>query len=85
MGEVSRPAQVRQFTDEIRLRYLRGFQGKETWPLRTICSVLREAARKCQDPEILDLLAEANWMAKRMNEKLIEYNEFYDDEWWEKR
>ena len=53
----------------------------------TICEVLRMANDHLQGEgctEVRDLLALAERMAKRMAEKLIEYNKKFDSEWWEK-
>lgn len=55
--------------------------------MRTICEVHREIYTlvyfgKDKD-EILPLVEEAFSMAKRMNNKLRQYNKGYDDDWYE--
>ena len=53
----------------------------------TICEVLRMVNDRLQGydyAEARDFLALAERMAKRMAEKLIEYNQKFDSEWWDK-
>ena len=56
-------------------------------PFRTICEVHREIYRELKardenDP-LIDKIKEAYTMAKKMNNKLIQYNRGYADGWWE--
>lgn len=51
----------------------------------TICEVLRQINDKVQGDgleDVRDLLATAEFMAKRIVAKLREYNEQFDAEWW---
>jgi hypothetical protein len=66
---------------------LRGFASEK----RTICEVLREVwdlvknsgLPNSVEDEFLELLEEAEGMAKRMIRKLVEYNKGTDPIWWE--
>ena len=56
-------------------------------PFRTICEVHREIYRELKardenDP-LIPKLKEAYGMAKKMNNKLIQYKKGYDEGWWE--
>jgi len=55
---------------------------------RTICEVhqeiFRELSSRGNESELLALVQEAFDMAKKMNNKLIQYKEGYDDGWWKK-
>ena len=55
--------------------------------LRTICEVHREIydiIHATENNELKDLLNEAYVMAKKMDAKLRQYKNNYDDGWWEK-
>lgn len=56
--------------------------------LRTLCEVLREIndlhqGDKKHDRKVRKKLIEAEYMAKKMSYKLLEYNKEYDKDWWE--
>lgn len=55
--------------------------------LRTICEVHREIydiIYDQNDEELKDLLNEAYVLAKKMDAKLRQYKNNYDNDWWEK-
>lgn len=56
-------------------------------PKRTICEVHREMYRKIKgtslEDSVVPLIEEAFIMAKKMNNKLRQYKNNYDDGWWE--
>ena len=64
-----------------------GFDSKDANLLRTICEVHREIYDYVLDDEpkeeIIKLLREAFDLAKKMNNKLVQYKHGYDDDWWE--
>jgi len=51
---------------------------------RTICEVLREIYWATQDDNLRTKAVEAERMAKRMDAKLREYNDVWDENEWEK-
>lgn len=67
-------------------------KDKRVSPIRTICEVHREMYDKIIDSkiddkfanEIIDLLEDAYIMGKKMDAKLRQYKNNYDDDWWEK-
>jgi hypothetical protein len=55
--------------------------------LRTICEVHREIydiVYDNEDEKLKDLVNEAYILAKKMDAKLRQYKNNYDDDWWEK-
>jgi hypothetical protein len=60
---------------------------KKRNPDRTICEVLRQAYRRAEghgDEEMKALIDEAHGYAKRMNAKLRQYREDWDEGLWRK-
>lgn len=67
-------------------------KDKRVSPIRTICEVHREIHDILMEDQsinqktankMITLLEEAYIMAKKMNYKLRQYKENYDDGWWE--
>lgn len=58
---------------------------EKSWPRNTICQVIRTIYQKSEDEEIKLLCRVATFMAKKMDAKLREYNNLYDEnEFWER-
>ena len=69
-------------------------KNKRVANFRTICEVHREIYDILDDDEtiefevkeqVIELLEESYLMAKKMNGKLQQYKNNYDDGWWEKQ
>lgn len=54
----------------------------DTYPLRTICNVLREIYAMSGDQLIRQKCCEAIWMAKNMNKRLRHYKNDWDNGLW---